>query len=270
MTIKNIAALIVLLSLATTASAQTDRDGTRMEGQVSFGFDAQDFNAGQASQVGSIDATVRLLPRLTLEAVATGGAYFGETFGGGAAYITLKPDAKTYLTAGGSRNSETGTTTAWSGSFEAGRTVYQSHRGAIRGLEANFNVTKRGYDFSPATNIWLVNPTVVVYLPRDWALTLRAGAIRTSIAGVSEWTPSGGAKLTIPLTRRLSISPGVAFDSEFSDVLQNGSISSREFGAAARYWLTRRTSAGVYYFRVLYGVNHLANDSYGVSYALHF
>jgi hypothetical protein len=270
MTIKQIAGLIVFVFLATAAFAQTDRDGDRTEGQVSFGFDAQSYSAGQTSQVGSIDATVRLLPRLTLEAVTTGGVYFGETFGGGAAYVTLKPDAKTYLTVGGSRNSETGTTVAWLASLEAGRAVYQSHRGVIRGLETDFNLTKRGYHFSPSTNIWLVNPAVVVYFPRDWALTVRAGSIRTSIAGASKWTPSGGAKLNIPLTRRLSVSPGVAFDSEVSDVVQISSISSRGFGTGARYWLTRGTSVGAYYFRVLYGANHLANNSYGVSYALHF
>jgi hypothetical protein len=270
MIVKQIAGVIAFVFLATAAFAQTNQDGDRTEGQVSFGFDAQDYNAGRTSRVGSIDATVRLLPRLTIEAVATGGVYFGERFGGGAAYVTVKPDGKTYLTAGGSRNSDTGTTVAWSASLEAGRVVYQSRRGAIRGLETDFNLTKRGYHFSPSTDVLLVNPTVVVYLPRDWALTLRAGAIRATIARASKWTPSGGAKLKVPLTRRLSFSPGVAFDSEFSDVLQISNISSREFGAEAHFWLTKLTSAGAYYFRVLYGANHLANNSYGVSYALRF
>jgi hypothetical protein len=275
MVVKQITAVIVLVFLATAALAQTNRDGDRMEGQVSFGFDAQDYNTGRTSRVGSIDATVRLLPRWTLETVATGGVYFGERFGGGAAYVALKPDAKTYITAGGGRNSHTGTTVAWSASIEAGRTLYQSERSAIRrsairALEADFNLTERGYSLSPSINILLVNPTLVVYLPRDWSLTLRAGAVRTTIAGASTWTPSGGAKLNVPLTRRLSISPGVAFDSEPSDVLQINNISSRGFGAGARFWLTRRTSTGAYYFRVFYGANHLANDSYGVSYALRF
>jgi hypothetical protein len=270
MTVKQVAALIAFIFLATAAFAQTNRDGDRTEGQVRFGFDAQDYNTSRTSQVGSIDATVRILPRLTLEAVATGGVYFGAGFGGGAAYVTVKPDAKTYLTVGGSQNSDTSTTVSWSGTLEAGRAVYQSDLGVIRGLETDFNLTKRGYHFSPYTNVLLVNPAVVVYLPRDWALTLRAGAIRTTVAGTSMWTPSGGAKLNIPLTRRLSVSPGIAFDSEVSDVLQLRNISSREFGGGALFWLTRRTSVGAYYFRVLYGANRLANDSYGVSYALRF
>lgn len=267
---KRIAGLIAFFLIAATAFAQTNQDGDHMEGQVTFGFDAQNFNAGRTSQVGSIDATIRLLPRWTLETVATGGACFGARFGGGGAYITLKPDAKTYLTFGGSRNSNTGTTVAWFGTMEVGRVVYQSRQGLIRGLETDFNLTKRGYDFSTPTSALLLNPTVVVYLPRDWALTLRTGAVRTSVAGASQWTPSGGAKLDVPLTHRLSVSPGVAFDSELSDVLQFNNISSREFGGGARFWLTRRTSASAYYFRVLYGANHLASDSYGVSYALRF
>jgi hypothetical protein len=268
--VRQVARLIAFIFLASTAFAQTNQDGDHMEGQVSVGFYAQGYTTGQTSQVGSIDATVRLLPRLTLETVAAGGAYFGETFGGGAAYITVKPNAKTYLTAGGSRNSESSTTVIWSGSIEAGRTVYQSRRGLIRGLETDINLTERGYHFSPSTNIWLVNPTVLVYFPRNWVLTLRSGAIRTTIAGATEWTPSGGAKLNIPLTRRLSLSPGVAFASEVSDVLQFSNISSRDFGTGAYFWLTGRTSVGAYYFRVLYGANHLANDSYGVSYVFRF
>jgi hypothetical protein len=269
-TVKTITGVIVFFFIATAALAQTDRDGDRIEGQVSFGFNAQDYNTGRTSRVGSIDSTIRLLPRVTLEGVANGGVYFGDSFGGGAAYVTLKPDAKTYLIAGGGRNSRTATTVAWSGTLEAGRGVYQSNRGAIRGLETAFNLTKRGYYFATCTDVLLVNPTAVVYLPRDWTLTLRAGAIRTAIAGATKWTPSGGAKINVPLTRRLSVSPGVTFDTEPSDVLQIQNISSRGFGAAARLWLTRFTSVDAYYFRVLYGANHLVNDSYGVSYALRF
>lgn len=270
MTINKVTGIIVLIFIATAALAQTDRDGDRTESQVSFGIDGQDYNAGRTSSVGSIEATVRILPRITLEAVATGGVYFGDHFGGGAAYITLKPDAKTYLIAGGGRNSYTGTTVAWSGTVEAGRFLYQSSHGPIRGLETAFTLTKRGYYLSPSTDVLLVNPTAVVYLPRDWTLTLRAGAIRTTIAGAAKWTPSGGAKINVPLTRRLSVSPGVTFDTEPSDVLQIRNISSRGFGTGVRFWLTRFTSVDAYYFRVLYGANHLVNDSYGVSYALRF
>ena len=275
MAAKRIAGVVAFALLTTAALAQTNRDGDRTQGQVTFGFDGQDYNTGRTSRVGSLNFTTRLLPRVTLEGVATGGAYFGERFGGGGAYLTLKPDAKTYITAGGSRTSTTSTTIAWSASFEAGRTLYQSdrssiRRNAIRALEADFNLTERAYSLSPSIHILLADPSLVVYLPRDWMLTLRAGAIRTTLAGANTWTPSGGVKLNIPLTQRLSISPGVAFDSELSDVLQINNISSREFGGGVHLWLTRNASLGAYYFRVLYGANHLASDSYGVSYALRF
>jgi hypothetical protein len=281
MALKQIAVAIASVAVgfvlqATAAQAQTNRDGDRTAGQVSFGFDGQNFSTGRTSSTGSIDATIRLLPQLTLDAIATGGSYFGERFGGGGSYVTLKPDRKTYLTVGGSLNSHTGTTTAWSGSFEAGRTLYQSdrdrspHLGVIRALETDLNLTDRGYDFSPSINVLLVNPAVVVYFPHDWTLTLHAGAIRETIGSASTWTPSGGAKLNIPLTRRLSVLPGVAFDSELSNVLQINNVSSREFGGGARYWLTRSTSVSAYYFRVLYGANHLASDSYGVNYIVRF
>jgi hypothetical protein len=269
-------ALVAFALLATSAHAQTNRDGDRVEGQVSFGFDGQNYSTVRSSSVASMDATVRLLPRLTLDAIATGGSYFGERFGGGGSYVTLKPDRKTYLTAGGSLNSNTNTTSAWSGSLEIGRTVYQSERdpirrsGLIRALETNLDLTDRGYNFSPAVNVLLISPAATLYFPRDWTLTLRGGAIRETIGAASSWTPSGGAKLNIPLTHRLSISPGVAFDSELSNVLQINSVSSREFGGGARYWLTKSTSVSAYYFRVLYGANHLASDAYGVNYIVRF
>lgn len=284
MAYKQIAGVAVVLLLAPFlglifsqgALAQTNRDGDRMAAQISFGFDGQNYSTGRTASVASMDATIRLLPRLTLDAIATGGSYFGERFGGGGSYVTLHPDRKTYLTAGGSFNSNTSTTNAWSGSLELGRTVYQSERdplrraGLIRALEMNLNLTDRGYNFSPAVNVLLVSPAAIIYFPRDWTLTLRAGAIRETIGSANTWTPSGGAKLNIPLTRRLSVSPGVAFDSELSNVLQISNVSSREFGGGARYWLTRGASVSAYYFRVLYGADHLASDSYGVSYALRF
>jgi len=281
MALKQIAVAIASVAvgfvlLATAAQAQTNRDGDRMAGQVSFGFDGQNYSTGRTSSVASMDATIRLLPQLTLDAIATGGSYFGERFGGGGSYFTWKPDRKTYLTAGGSLNSNTSTTNAWSGSLEIGRTVYQADRGStrraglIRALETTLSLTDRGYSFSPAVNVLLVSPAATIYLPRDWTLTLRAGAIRETIGSANTWTPSGGAKLIIPLTRRLSVSPGVGFDSELSNVLQINNVSSREFGGGARYWLTRSTSVSAYYFRVLYGANHLASDSYGVNYIVRF
>ena len=276
MAIKQIVVAVAFVFLATAAHAQTNRDGDRMAGQISFGFDGQNYSTGRTSSVASIDATIRLLPRLTLDAIATGGSYFGERLGGGASYFTWKADRKTYLTAGGSLNSNTNTTNAWSGSLELGRTIYQSERnpvrhvGPIRALETNLNLTDRGYSFSPAVNVLLVSPAAIIYFPGDWTLTLRAGAIRETIGSASTWSPSGGAKLNIPLTSRLSVMPGVAFDSELSNVLQINNVSTREFGGGARYWLTKSTSASAYYFRVLYGGSHLASDAYGVSYVLRF
>ena len=267
---------VACVFLATAAYAQTNRDGDRMAGQITFGFDGQNYSTGRTSSVASMDATIRLLPQLTLDAIATGGSYFGERFGGGGSYFTWKPDRKTYLTAGGSLNSSTSTTNTWSGSLEIGRTVYQADRGStrraglLRALETTLSLTDRGYSFSPAVNVLLVSPSAIIYFPRDWTLTLRAGAIRETIGAASTWTPSGGAKLNIPLTRRLSVSPGVGFDSELSNVLQINNVSSREFGGGARYWLTRSTSVSAYYFRVLYGANHLTSNSYGVNYVVRF
>jgi len=276
MALKQIAVAVGFFLLTTVAHAQTNRDGDRMAAQISFGFDGQNYSSGRTSSIGSLDATIRVLPRLTLDAIATGGSYFGERFGGGGSYVTLKLDRKTYLTVGGSLNSNTSTTNTWSGSFELGRTLYQSERdplrraSVIRVLEMNLNLTDRGYNFSPAVNVLLVSPAATIYFPRDWSLTLRAGAIRETIGSANTWTPSGGAKLDIPLTRKLSVSPGVAFDSELSNVLQINNVSSREFGGGARYWITKSASASAYYFRVLYAANHLASDAYGVSYVLRF
>ncbi len=275
MAFKRIAGVIGLTLLATAAFAQTSRDGEPKQGQITFGFDGLDYNTGRTARLGSIDATVRLFPQVTLETLATGGRYFGEALGGGGIYLTWKPDRKSYFTAGGGRNSNTSTTIAWSGSLEAGRTIYQAendpvHHNLITAVESDLKVTERAYGLSPSVHILLFDPTVIVYLPRDWALAVRAGAMHSRVGGASTWTASGGAKLNITVTRRLNVSPAVAFVSELSDALQINNISSREFGGGMHFWLTKNASAGAYYFRVLYGANHLASHSYGASYAIRF
>ncbi len=78
MAAKRIAGLVAFVFLATAALAQTNRDGDRAQGQISFGFEGQDYNTGRTSRVGSIDAAVRLLPRLTLETLAIGGVYLAS------------------------------------------------------------------------------------------------------------------------------------------------------------------------------------------------
>jgi hypothetical protein len=77
MALKHIAVAIACVLLATAAQAQTNRDGDRVAGQITFGFDGQNYSNGRVSSVGSLDATIRLLPRLTLDTIATGGSYFG-------------------------------------------------------------------------------------------------------------------------------------------------------------------------------------------------
>jgi hypothetical protein len=192
MALKQIAIAVGFFLLTTVAHAQTNRDGDRMAGQISVGFDGQNYSSGRTSTIGSLDATIRLLPRLTLDAMATGGSYFGERFGGGGSYVTLKLDRKTYLTAGGSLNSNTGTTNTWSGSFELGRTLYQSERdplrraSVIRALETNLNLTDRGYNFSPAVNVLLVSPG-------------RPFIFRE--IGASRFAPARSGRLSAPQTR---------------------------------------------------------------------
>jgi hypothetical protein len=274
----NLATLAVLIVVTMSAYAQTSQNGDPLEGQISFGVDGQNYNSGRTSNVGSIDATLRLSPHLTVEAVTNGGSYFGEGFGGGGGFVTVKPLARTYLTIGGIRNSHTSTTFAWTTSLEAGALVYRCQtsvpvyrcRTAVRGLELDFNATQREYRLTSSAGVLGLTPRVVIYFPRDWTLTLRGGAIQATIGGLNHWTPSGGVSLNVPVTRRLILSPGVTFDSEPADVLQIQNISSRQFGTGVRFWLTERTSLGGYYFRVLYGANRLTADSYGASYTLRF
>jgi hypothetical protein len=274
----NFAALAALVLFAISAFAQTDRGGDPLGGQISFGLDGQNYSSGRMSNIGSIDATLRLSPRLALEALTNGGSYFGEGFGGGGGFITVKPLGKTYLTVGGTKNTNTATTFTWSTSLEAGTVVYRCRTGtpvhrcrtAVGGLEADFNATLREYHLTSSAGVLGLTPRIVIYFPRDWTLTLRGGALRATIGGLSDWTPSGGVSVNVPVTRRLILSPGVNLDSEPADILQIKNISSRQFGSGVRFWLTERTSLGGYYFRVLYGANRLTADSYGASYTLRF
>ena len=100
---------------------------------------------------------------------------------------------------------------------------------------------------------------------------IHAGAVDTLIAGVHNTTPSGGARIRIPVVRRVELTGSVGFDSEgMTNVLQVLSLSTRNYGGGAKLWLNRTTSIEVLGTQSLYTINHLTGTTYAATFVKRF
>jgi tetratricopeptide (TPR) repeat protein len=115
----------------------------------------------------------------------------------------------------------------------------------------------------------------LVYLPRDWTLTLTATGARSVFSGTgAEWRPSGITRLGFPLARweERRISGNVFFAAgteNFAIADQIGRFASQTYGGALRFQISARqdiTSYAGYQKRT----QNRTDTSFGLSYGFHF
>jgi tetratricopeptide (TPR) repeat protein len=126
-----------------------------------------------------------------------------------------------------------------------------------------------------ASRILTLNNTIVVYLPREWMLTLGATGARSAFSGTdAEWRPSGSARLAFPLAarsaKRLSAYVLYAAGTEnFGQVDQIGSFASQTYSSGLRFQFNARqevTGLASYQRRT----QDRTDLTFGFSYGLHF
>ena len=126
-----------------------------------------------------------------------------------------------------------------------------------------------------ASRILALNGTAIVYLPREWTLSLGATGARSAFSGTqAEWRPSGMTRLGFPLAgwgeRRLSGSVFFAVGTEdFARVDQIGRFASQTYGGGVRFQITARQDVagfGSYQKRT----QDRTDTSFGLSYGIHF
>ncbi len=125
------------------------------------------------------------------------------------------------------------------------------------------------------SRILTLNVTTIVYLPREWTLSLGATGARSAFSGTcAEWRPSGMSRLGFPLAgwgeKRLSGSIFFAAGTEdFAQIDQIGKFASQTYGGGLRFQLTARqdvTSYASYQKRT----QNRTDMAFGFSYGIHF
>jgi tetratricopeptide (TPR) repeat protein len=143
-----------------------------------------------------------------------------------------------------------------------------SQTGFIRGLELDLQPHSFWYRDA---QVFALGVTALFYLPRDWGFLIGVTPARSSFPGTSaEWRPSGIAKLTFPVHRRVTANVFFAAGTEnFAQADQIGRFSARSFGGGTKYQFSRRQDI-TFYVAHQNRSQGRTQTSFGVSYAYRF
>jgi tetratricopeptide (TPR) repeat protein len=156
--------------------------------------------------------------------------------------------------------------------FDLGHGWKTGETNFVRGLEISYGQHWYWYQSS---RILTLNNTIVLYLPREWMLSLGATGARSAFSGTgAEWRPAGITRLGFPLAgwgpQRLSGNVFFAAGTEdFAQVDQIGRFASQTYGGGLRLQITARqaaTSYGSYQKRT----QNRTDTAFGLSYDIHF
>ena len=142
----------------------------------------------------------------------------------------------------------------------------------IRGMEVVYG--QHWYWYQSA-RILTLSGTAIVYLPREWTLSLGATGARSAFSGTNaEWRPSGITRLEFPLVdwgvKRLSGSTFYAAGTEdFAQVAQIGRFASQTYGGGLRFQINARQDVKGYASYQKRTQNR-TDTTFGFSYGIHF
>jgi Tfp pilus assembly protein PilF len=151
--------------------------------------------------------------------------------------------------------------------FEYGHGLRLSNRW-VKGLEASYLQHWLWYQ---GAHVLTLSVTQLYSLPKAWTWSLTITGARTGFAGSGvDWVPSGSTKIEFPVRRNLSGNVAFANGTEdFAQVDQIGRFSARTFAGGLKYrFAPGQDVTG--YFAVQRRSNALTENSYGVSYGIHF
>jgi tetratricopeptide (TPR) repeat protein len=142
----------------------------------------------------------------------------------------------------------------------------------IRGMEVVYG--QHWYWYQSA-RILTLSGTAIVYLPREWTLSLGATGARSAFSGTdAEWRPSGITRLEFPLAdwraKRLSGSVFYAAGTEdFAQVAQIGRFASQTYGGGLRFQITARQDVKGY-ASYQKRTQSRTDTTFGFNYGIHF
>jgi tetratricopeptide (TPR) repeat protein len=151
--------------------------------------------------------------------------------------FTLRAPSFAAITAGGAVADDNIVIPKSEAFFDLDRGLTDHDAKFLKGVE--FQYGQHWYWYQ-AARIVTLNGAAILYLPRDWSLTVGATGARSAFSGIgAEWRPSGSTRLGFPLvawsTVRLSGNILFAAGAEnFASVDQIGRFASQTYGGGLR------------------------------------
>ncbi len=240
--------------------------------ELRFGEDNDLFNFTSANHDGSVSLISRWTPHWTTSFAGSFYERAGINAGKFSSAITGRQPRWGALTVGGAESHDNAVIPRSEAFFEADHGWKISESNFVRSLEF---VCGQHWYWYQQSRILTLNGTALLYLPREWTLSLGAIGARSAFSGTAaEWRPSGITRLGFPLAgwgeRRLSGSVFFAAGTEdFARVDQIGRFASQTYGGGLRLQIApRQDISGFASYQKR--TQDRTDTSFGWSYGIHF
>jgi len=237
-----------------------------------FGQDNDIFNFAGSNHDEWVSLSSEWTPKWATSAAGNfyqrGGVGAGKFLGS----VTRKDSKWGAVTIGGARGHDMAVIPKSELFFDLDHGSRTGEKTFVRGLEI---VYSQHWYWYQSARILTLSATTILYLPRDWTLSLGSTGARSTFTGTGvDWRPSGITRLGFPLAgwgeKRLSGNVFFAVGAEdFAQVDQIGRFASQTYGGGIRCQLSSRQdlTGFVSYQQRTQNRSDLAS---GLSYAIHF
>ena len=206
--------------------------------QLRLGVDISSFNYTGPAAMQTAELTSNWSSRWSTHLGGTFQERFGEHAQIGSAGATYHLQDKDWVTVVGGVGSRQEVAPQYELGLDYGH-AFTLRRGTVRGVEIYLQQRRLWFADSAVATF---GSTTIVYLPRDWTITVSTTAVRTDFDNSgTAWAPSGFARIEFPLQRRLraNVLYGVGAEN-FARADELGHFAARSFGGGIRYSINRR------------------------------
>ena len=240
--------------------------------EMRFGQDNDLFNFTSANHDGWVSLVSKWTPHWSTSFAGSFYERAGIRAGKFSGAITARLSRWGALTAGGAAGHDNAVIPKSEAFFDLNHGWKTGETNFLRGVEFDYGQHWYWYQTS---RILTLNGTTIVYLPRDFTLSLGATGVRSTFSGTgAEWRPSGITRLGFPLAnwgeKRLSGSVFFAAGTEdFAQVDQIGRFASQTYGGGLRFQISARQDVTGYASHQK-RTQDRTDTSFGLSYGIHF
>ncbi len=240
--------------------------------EIRFGQDNDLFNFTSANHDGWVSLVSQWTPHWSTSFAGSFYERAGIRAGKFSGAITGRMSRWGALTVGGAAGHDNAVIPKSEAFFDVNHGWKTGETNFLRGVEFDY---RQHWYWYQTFRILTLNGTTIIYLPRDFTLSLGATGVRSTFSGTAaEWRPSGMTRLGFPLAnggeKRLSGSIFFAAGTEeFAQIDQIGRFASQTYGGGLRFQINARqdvTGYASYQKRT----QDRTDTSFGLSYGIHF